>query len=410
LRSWTAQDYDEYMPDGNGGTRKGAWPLDYYFSSAANVDDLKNSSRGGGYTGYGPGRNPTARIGDIVVDRRDNSFYIGFCYQSRLPDGQPDFEPAVLAMTETGKMKWWSRLYHEFLDKNGNGRYDDGEPRTSTPDQYIDYLALDTKYNALVVGARCHGNNVINYWAGNKIASRPDTTGFQNSFTGSGGNFHISWLGKLGLDDGTLFAATYVAEMEDGMEAAGKPCSDPMLDGWPDPNTGWPKLNTTRLRALSVDTQGRVLIAGTGRRTITTSNAYQKMVKKSEGVSTWNDFVRVYKPDLSGLEYSSVLTGDWNKQSGEGGGNIGLQGVALVGNAIIAVGEHEAFSEQDIQNSIVDVERRKRKLKPGDPVPQPLSTDVIGKIKGNAMPVAAVPAWGKPEPQGASGVLALLGF
>ena len=401
LRSWTQADYDRYTPDGNGGTKKGAWPLDAFFASPANPNDVKNSSTWGGYTGYKPGRNPTARIGDIVVDRRSNDFYIGFCFQSRLPAGEPDFEPAVIAMTPSGQLKWWSRLYSEFQDKNGNGRYDDGEPRNSTPDQYVDFMALDPKNGALVVGARCHGNNVLNFWSGNKIASRPEAKGFKNGFTGSGGNFHIGWLGKLGLEDGTLFAATYLAEMPDGMQGAGAPSKDPLLDGWPDPNTGWPILNTTRLNGLSVDDQGRVLVSGTGRRTLTTANAFQKMLKKDAGVSSWNDFVRVYSPDLSAVEYSSLVTGAWDKVTGVGGGNIALTGVAFVEGGVFAAGTHDAYTAEEVQKSEAKAASGK-----GERLP----LNLVGTSKGNPMPGANPPAWGSKEPAGKSGVFALLKF
>jgi hypothetical protein len=401
LRSWTQADYDEYSPDGNGGTKKGAWPLDAFFAGPASTTDPKSAEKSGGYTGYKPGRNPTARVGDIVVDRRNNNFYIGYCFQSRLPAGEPDFEPGILAMSETGKLKWWSRLYSEFLDKNGNGKYDDGEPRNSSPDQYVDFLALDSKFNALVVGARCHGNNEINFWNGNQIASREGERGFKNGFSGSGGNFHISWIGKLGLDDGMLFASTYVAEMGDTQEGAGKPSDDPLLDGWPDPNSGWAKLNTTRLRKLSVDENGRVLIAGVGRRVLTTSNAFQKMLKKDEGVSSWSDFVRIYKPDLSGVEYSSTLTGSWDKTTGEGGGNIELSGVAFVPGGVLAAGANQTYDAESVRKSAENAAKGKG---------EKLSTDVIGKAKGNPVPTANAPAWGSDKPDGGCGVLALLKF
>lgn len=100
------------------------------------------------------------------------------------PDGNPDFEPAVLAMTDTGAIKWWSRLYHEM---SADGK----SVLNSTPDQYIDGLAVDQITSALVVLARCHGNNISNYWSGNAVALHPGTNSFQNTFTGTNGNIHI---------------------------------------------------------------------------------------------------------------------------------------------------------------------------------------------------------------------------
>ena len=49
-----------------------------------------------------------------------------------------------------------------------------------------------------------------------------------------------------------------------------------LLNGWPDPNSGWIELNTTRLarNSLKVSADGSVIILGVGRRPMTTSNAY----------------------------------------------------------------------------------------------------------------------------------------
>lgn len=408
LRSWTQQDYDAPVSNGNGGFNKGRWPLDAFFGGPGHPLDSKLSVKGKGYTGYSPGRNPTQRIGDIAVDRRDNHFYIGFSIQSRLPDGLPDFEPAVIAMTDSGQLKWWSRLYHEWLDKNGNGKFDEGDAKTSTPDQYVDFMAIDYSASvapggALVVGARAHGNNVINLWSGNDIAARPGAKGFKNGFTGAGGNFHLSWLGKLGLDEGTLRAATYVAEMGDDMKGAGKASSDPLLDGWPDPNAGWPVLNTTRLRALNVDENGKVMVAAVGRRVLTTSNAFQKMPKKDEGSSSWSDFVRVYAPDLSAIEYSSLLTGAFDWKTGDGGGNITLSAIVPVAGGVAALGTQDVYSQKDIEESA------KRAAKKGGTA---LPASLVGTPKGNPAPLASVPDWGASQDKvrGESGVVAVLKF
>lgn len=205
LRSWTQEDYDLWLPDGNGRLKKGRWPDDYYFKGPFNA--AQPTHEGPGYTGYSIAL-PCPRVGSIVVDRRNNDFYVGFSVQTRLPDGGPDFEPAVVAMTASGGLKWWSRVYHEFLPKDASAKKGDvlrdGDTRTSTPDQYVDHLAVDDAGQTLVVAARCHGNNVINLWSGDAIAARPGAHGFQNRFTGSNGNVHIQWLGKLALADGQL--------------------------------------------------------------------------------------------------------------------------------------------------------------------------------------------------------------
>ncbi len=388
LRSWTPEDYAAKSSDGNGGTKQGRWPQDYYYAMPGAATNPDATRKGPGYTGYKiSGSHPTQQVGDIAVDRRDNSFYIGFSTKSVLPSGQPDFEPAVVAMTNSGKLKWWSRLYPE-------------SPRNSEPDQWVDGLRIDYATDNLAVLARCHGNNTINFWNGDKIAARPGARGFKNGFTGQNGNIHIQWLGKLGLANGTLHAATYVAEMVDNAKPASA-STNPLLDGWPDPNSGWADVNTTRVHDFALDAEGRVYIVAAGRRTLTTKNAFQKMLKPGEGASTWNEFVRVYRPDLSAVEYSSILSGTWKPEDGSGGGGVNLAAIAPTKEGVFAAGSSEAYSEQDIKDS---EEKAKKK---GD---TPLSRDAIGKPRSNAMPTDNVPAWGMDKPTGAHGILARLGF
>ena len=167
-------------------------------------------------------------------------------------------------MDSSGTLQWWSRLYHEVRS--------DGSQHNSSPDQYVDGLAIDYSMSLpnsrLVVNARAHGNNVESLWEGNSIEANSGTNGFQNRFTGTSGNIHISWLGKLDTNDGSLYNSTYVAELGQTPTNVGAPLSDPLMDGWPNPNSGWLKLNTT--------TDGSVIIIGVGRRPMTTSSAYQK--------------------------------------------------------------------------------------------------------------------------------------
>ncbi len=383
LRSRTQADFERLMPDGNGRVdRKGAMPDDYFFN--APCDAQRCPSGGRGYTGYKTSDKPTQRIGGIVIDRRSGDLYFGYSTQSVLPDGNPDFEPAVVAMRADGTLKWWSRLYHEQVeqrDNTGAVRTDaSGQTlyhRTSTPDQYVDGLAIDYANDQLVVLARSHGNNVINLWRGDKIADNPGAAGFQNQFTGNNGNIHISWLGKLTLGAGALRHATYVAEYVDGNTNFGQAHPDPNLDGWPNPNGGWPAVNTTRCRGdLRVDAQGRVALLCTGRRSITTASAFQKMLKPGQGSSTWNQLVRLYAADLSAPLYSSILTGTWDAASGAGGGNTWLSSVVPVEGGLVAVGWHEA--------------------------------DEQGVAKGNPIPIAAPPGWSVMAPQGESALWAHL--
>jgi hypothetical protein len=374
LRSATQADFDALLPDGNGRTdRKGSYPDDYYFSGPCSL--TSDACAGGpGYTGYKTSDKPTQRVGSIAVDRASGDFFIGYSTQSVLPDGNPDFEPAVAAIDKTGKLKWWSRLYHERIEKDGGGFTE-----TSTPDQYVDFLAVDYATKALVVLARAHGNNVINFWSGDKVAKSPGAASFHNQFTGTSGNIHISWIGKLALSDGSLEAASWNAEFAEGAAGLGAPYDDPNLDGWPSHNAGWPDLNTTRAQSMAVDAEGRVYVVATGRRSVTTKTAYQKMPKPSEGKSGWNDYARVFAPDLSTLVYSSILRGPWDPAMDGGDGNVSLLGVEPVKGGVIAVGLHKLDED-------------------------------TGAPAGVPIPTASVPGWCGSEPLGESAILAHLLF
>lgn len=372
FRSWTPADYNLITPDGNGGTKKGKWPLDAFFNSECVPGT--GPSTGTGYTGYKHGGTTIYGPQSIVVDRRNNHFYLGMNIKSITPANLPDFEPAVLAFDNTGDLRWWSRLYHEILA--------DGTYRISEPDQYIDGLAIDYSLplatSELVVNARCHGNNVENLWEGNTVASNTSAAGFQNRFTGTQGNIHISWLGKLTVDNGTLNHSTYVAEYVEGTNNYGAAHPDANMDNWPNPNGGWPDLTTTRLsrNRLKVSADGSVCVTGLGRRTITTTNAYQQMPIPSTGLSgTWNQFARVYDNDLSLPKYSSLITGDWDTNSGAGGNNTELHGIWKVQNGIVVVGKHKATS---------------------------------GTADGMAIPISNVPSWGSNAPSDESAILAFL--
>ncbi len=339
LRSTNQDDYDAWFPDGNGGMKKGKWPLDVLYDAPCAPGEVGNTVNGPGYTGYSPGATFTYGPSSICIDRRNNFMYIGFNAKSVLPGGLPDFEPAVMAMNSDGLLQWWSRLYHEVTP--------DEEYTNSTPDQYIDALAIDYSQaessGVLVVSARCHGNNVENLWEGNSIAANASAYGFQNQFTGTNGDIHISWLGKLRTTDATLLNSTYVAEYFNTTNGWGEPHADPNLDSWPDPNSGWPNVNTTYLgkNMLKVTADGSVVVLGKGRRTITTANAYQKMILPSEaGNSCWNDFVRQYTPTLSKPLYSSLLVGQWNPETEQGGNNVRLHGMYKTASGIVVVGMH----------------------------------------------------------------------
>jgi len=377
LRSWTVEDYELMQPDGNGGTRKGKWPLDQFFMGPCERGVTINYGRGYGNTWYrvAGSSSSTETYGPsvITVDRRNNALYFGFNVKTVLPvSNLPDFEPAVVAMDSNGLMQWWSRLYHEIRP--------DGDTMVSEPDQYVDGLAIDyskpVNDGRLIVNARCHGNNVENLWEGNSISANPTATGFLNRFIGSNGNIHIGWLGKFKTVDGTILNSTYVAEYNEGTGSLGTPFSDVNMDKWPNPNSGWADLNTTRVRANSVKvaTDGSVIITSSGRRTITTKNAHQRMVLPSNGgLSCWNQFVREYTSDLSRVTYSTLLVGAWDTLTQAGGGNTEVYNIFRTDIGIVAVGKQTATA---------------------------------GVPNGNNIPVSNVPTWGSSTPKKESAILA----
>ena len=354
FRSWTEADYLSKSSDGNGGTKQGKWPYDAFFEGPFNPAEPNKSPRGRGYTGYGWPATPCGNVGAIVIDRRDNHLYIGGNNKSTLPKG-PDFEPFVIGMTNSGLAKWWMRLYREVPPEAGQSKLDGQDARLSTPDQYVDGLAIDyskpATEGALVVLARCHGNNVINFWNGHQL-KHPKNPGksFQPHFTGSNGNIHYGWIGRLGLADGETQHATFVGEYSSNSKMGKDSWKDANLDGWPRFDSGWPDINTTRCRSLSVDPQGNVYIVGTGRRPITTKNAMQKMPKPNEGESRWCDFVRVYSPDLTTLKYSSIVAGTWDWKSGQGGSSVTLEAVTPSRFGLLVVG----FDQVDAKKGDAD--------------------------------------------------------
>ncbi|MCC5847390.1 MAG: immunoglobulin domain-containing protein [Verrucomicrobia bacterium] len=167
---------------------------------------------------------------------------------------------------------------------------------TSTPDQYIDAIAIDystpldgSGHNGIVyVGARAHGNNVVSFWKGHEIAANPGGNGFVNQFTGSFGNIHLSWLGKY-RDEGdrsTILASTFVGEyvatssFGDGNSLGGTDRTHPNHDFWPNQNGGWPDRNSTGIGGqMAVNELGQVVVYGNGRTVQTTANAYQRNIR-----------------------------------------------------------------------------------------------------------------------------------
>ncbi len=367
LRSWTMSDFTATYADGNGGIKRGKWPADFLFDSPC--DPMNPTAISPGYNGYSPESCcPVWGTSCISIDKRNDHVYLGMNFKSYYnPSNTPDFEPAVIAFDSNGALKWWSRLYHEITPA--------GDTVGSIPDQYVDALAIDYAHNELVVAARAHGNNTENFWEGNTIQADPTAYGFQNQFTGTNGNIHESWLGKLQLADGVITHATYVAELAEGTGSLGIAHPDPNLDGWPNPNTGWPDVNTTYITKnnMKISSNGDVCILGVGRRTITTKNAYQKMIKPFwGGQSCWNSFVRMYDSKFHIPKYSSLVVGQWDTLTQAGGSNTKLYGLYKTSKGIIAVGRHTA--------------------------------DTLNNAHGNPIPTTNIPTWGVALPANESAI------
>jgi hypothetical protein len=340
FRSYSKENYELESSDGNGGIKKGKWPFDAMFDGYFDRQTRKTLAvidTGKGYYGYRWGGNACAHLGTIAIDRRSGDMYLGGNNKSKLPDGLPDFEPWVVAMDRDGNLKWWQRLYPE-------------SKGVSTPDQYVDAIAVDysrplERGGAIVVLARAHGNNVNNFWQGDKILHPENPkSSYQMRFTGAQGNIHYQWIGRMTADEGAMLHATYAAEFQEGAKFDTRSkMKNPLLDHWPDINAGWPDLNTTRLRPhIGFDSKGRILVAGTGRNTVTTKNAYQPFPSPFDpdrGVGSWSDFVRAYRPDFSTVDYSTLLSGAWDRSTGKGGGNVTVQGFCAMPGGVLAVGE-----------------------------------------------------------------------
>lgn len=377
FRSWTREDFLARSSDGNGGQKQGRWPFDAMFEGYVDTATDKTvpvNADKRGYYGYRWSSTPCANVGAIAVDRRTGAMYIGGNNKSRLPDGQPDFEPWLAAMDRDGRLLWWQRLYPE-------------SKGVSTPDQYVDALAVDysvatNRGGALVVVARCHGNNVNNYWRGNEIKHAGNRGhGFQDGFTGTHGNMHYQWIGKLDLS-GEMLNATYLGEYGEGAQHGDQPFTEPLLSHWPRFTSGWPDLNTTRIRPLvAMDEKGSLYLTAIGRRVITTSNAFMAMpspLADKGAIGIWSSFVRVYTPDLAMLRYSSLLSGSWDWQTGKGGSDVTLEAAVPVPGGLVVVGY------------------------------APVGKN--GKPEGDEMPTRNVPAWGRAQRAGEMGVVGLLHF
>jgi hypothetical protein len=378
LRSSTAEEFALRQVDENGNPgRKGARPNDVYFSS-------HDSPHGPGYTGYQRGASHTHRVGEVVIDRRTNHLYFGYNQASRLPEGNPDFEPALVAMDEQGALKWWARGYQEFEAPPELGKADHETKhqwtlsKLSPPDQYFDHLAIDYAGNRLIATGRAHGGGNINFWNGDKIRANTGRPGFQRGFTGTRGDIHYCWMGAYDLDRLRITAATYVAEYADDLGGF-KPIPSGPVAGWPDPNHGWINLNSTFLHGLAIDPRGRPLLVGIGKRPITSGDALIRNPTPTGGnlpIPAWAPFARAYDADLGGIAYSTLVRGPWDTGSGRDDDKHDVEMTAIIA----------------LQGGFLALARH-----------------VSGPAGGSSLPTTAVPAWGAARAPGrTSAVVALI--
>lgn len=340
-----------------------------------------------------------------------------------------------------------------------------GFPFGSIPDQYGDAAAVDyAKSGAdaeVLVVARSHGGDVKNLWHGNSISTAQNPLnpgyGYRNQFTGSNGNIHTSWVGKFRADNGTLLYATRLAELVySNSQSVGNVSTVPEHDGWPDPNGGWPDLNTTRTdgRRLTIDALGRALVTAPGRLVHTTRDAFQKVPNRYRRVSLTGVTAadRVTATDLLGNEQITPSAGtikitssgtnlnvvrtitDFNPATGEIVVDAPWPALPAVGNTVtidegasgwssfvrtftpdLARLVYSSVLTGDFDRSVMssatggDNTTIFQVIPHGDGLLAVGWHQVSGEVsKGNAMPTRLVPPWGRTTPLGEEAIVARL--
>lgn len=398
MRSWNFSEFNQLINDENGNTKRGLWPLDFFFADSCNVNFPGSTQGGPGYTGYRQANNPTPYVGGVAVDRLNNHIYLGASYQSQTSGGQPDFEPFVLAYDNNGNRKWWARMYRETTQQ-------------SPPDQYVDGLAIDYAIaganRSLIVLGRQHGNATQSFFAGNAIVNNPlhplGTNTFNSRFTGTNGNIHVSWLGKYRLSDGILLYSSYVAGFfgtSSGIAGIGGVSEAP---NWPNHNLGNADLSDTRGETkIKTDVNGNIYLVLRSRGFTTTRNGYQQQeppVLPANKRDSWGDYVVVYTPDLRNLIYSSMISGEWNRTEANpangstGGNNIDITDVFPTNGGLLMVGYHQdANNDNRPDGSLVPFNYQQEK-----------------QIAGASIVPSITPAWGRDTLFANDGESALFG-
>ncbi len=355
LRSLKKEELDSVNKDENKEDRHGLMPMDLLFSK-----DFDTYDPGGGFWGQknAVGNMVTALIGDIQIDKRTNHIYFGVSYAVNDNNWKnytyPDFpcptmmgihfESAVVALKENGNVKWWGRGY------NIKGR----ASSDSEASQFVDKLAIDYENNRLAVLQRSYGYSDLgnNFFHGDQLAANPGGNGFQNQWTGDVKKTEVSWLGIYELDSLLITNATYIGEYSRTAVPEGSPLDEQNLNNWANPNEGDSDLGKTVCFDMKVNENGEVIVACAGERVVTTANAYQYMIPPDQnGIvdsipPEHSAFVRKYASDLSSVLYSTILTGDWDIQTGEGGANTKITSVWSLDDRILVSGWYSGEGEK----------------------------------------------------------------
>ena len=364
LRSWTQMEYNSSIDDENGNfNSKKPWPMDLFFQSEFNVNDKPASMAQSANLKIAP--DMRFDIGGISIDKRSNHIYIGGNVNTYDMSSNRGEIPFIIAYDENGNKKWWDRLYQENTTNHNLT-------------QTIIDLNIDYSSNSLLVLATQRGSGANNLWEGNSVSTNSLNSGssIHNSPTG-GSIATLGWIGKLSLPDGKLLYSTFFGGYTDGLTIT-SPYSDPSLDGWQNHNIDNPELsNISQDSKISSAPSGNIAILTNGYRFITTSNAYQKQLKPSEGTSSRGVHVRVYNPDLTNIIYSSLLTGEWNTATGNGGDNTSIDDLEFFNGGVILVGYQQGLDGINI---------------------------------GNSIPTSSIPSWGDGTNEGQEAILAKLTF
>jgi hypothetical protein len=305
LRSWSTSDFLSYDSDlglgQQGAARRGSWPWDLLFNQrcdTASPSSMTNS--GDGYTGAS-WSGGMAVATSLVIDRSSGDIYLGMHATA-----SPGAMPAVVSWSSTGELRWWSRLMAQ-------------NSLASNSEYAVPSLAIDTSGQRLMLLATTRGPTDIarSFWS-------PGITAFQSVLGGLGGTAITStWIGGLSLANGTLQAATHLAELSLSLGSSGDEglvgyADGTMLSGFPNLNQLPPSvvgLGDTACVDIRCDELGQVYVAcSAGAHTATTRGAFHQNVNVSglgadSGSSVANHFVRVYNPSLSAVQYSSLIGG-----------------------------------------------------------------------------------------------------